>query len=526
MDKTWTNIIATWLQWLHANGIAVIIYSTFILVIINFTSYLFKQLSNRRLLEKIFEDFPGEPKHWLLGHLPELDTTLESFQKKTEWASKRKYGIPIWYGPFLASFECSYPESMKAIYSTAEPKDEFTYGLFKPWLGDGLLISKGAKWSRNRKLLTPGFHFDVLKPYAKIFSGCAHTLVEKWCKMSESKESIEMFHHVSLLTLDCLVKCIFSVDIKCQTIESDAQNPYTKSIYDVMKLIEQRFFNILHHNNLVYYFTSNGRKFRRTVNDLHSFSKKVIKQRREALVLETEKGLKNNRKYIDFLDILLSAKDEDGNGLTDQEIRDEVDTFMFEGHDTTASGISWCLYNLAKNPEHQRKCQEELDEFFERKGSLDLEWNDLHSFPYLTMSIKESLRVRPPVPVVGRKLSKPMFFPDGRSLPAGTWITMNMYALHHNAHVWENPEKFDPLRFLPENVEKRSPYAFLPFAAGPRNCIGQNFAMSEMKITIALLLHHLEFSIDESKPVKGKNILVFRTVDGMYLYLKKRKSKT
>ncbi|XP_070537932.1 cytochrome P450 4F2-like [Ptychodera flava] len=413
--------------------------------------------------------------------------------------------------------------TIKAILSSAEPKDEWIYGFIKPWLGDGLLLSRGPKWVRNRKLLTPGFHFEILKPYAKVFKECAEELVEKWSRQC-NEGSLEMFHHVSLMTLDSLMKCIFSLDVGCQTVKNS--HPYINAVYDSVFLTIQRFTKPLHHSDLIYKYTSSGRNYFRALNILHSQSSAVIESRRKALEIEKAGGLIQERKYIDFLDILLSAKDEDGNGLTDQEIRDEVDTFMFEGHDTTASAISWCLYNLAKNSEHQKKCQEEVDQFFAKKGNTDIEWDDLNNIPYLTLCIKESLRISPPVPVISREITKPVDLPDGRTFLPGMTVSAHIYSLHHNKHVWDDPETYDPSRFLPENVQKRSPYAFVPFSAGPRNCIGQNFAMSEMKITLMLVLHHFEFSIDESKPPNPMFALIYRTDGGLYLPVKKRQPAT
>ena len=147
-------------------------------------------------------------------------------------------------------------------------------------------------------------------------------------------------------------------------------------------------------------------------------------------------------------------------GLTDYEIREEVDTFMFEGHDTTSSGnydcmtsgiaaqyyihqkvpyvgIAWTLYNLAKHPEHQEKCREEVDAIFDQKGAI--EWEDLKSLVYLKYCIKESLRLFPPVPIIGRCLDKDSEV-DGRVMPQGTYVFCHTYAIHHNSEVWENPE--------------------------------------------------------------------------------------
>ncbi|XP_070563908.1 cytochrome P450 4F2-like isoform X2 [Ptychodera flava] len=471
--------------------------------VVKVVTVLLKNMAMRRQLEKAFSCFPGEPKHWLFGHLNFVDPTTY-LDVSVDWANKYKYGYPVWYGPFRGGFECTHPDTIKAITSTSEPKDEWAYAFVTPWFGDGLLISKGAKWKRNRKLLTPGFHFQILKPYAKIFIDSVNILVTKWSGLCD-QGSIEISQQIRLMTLHSLMKCIFSLDSQCQT--KPEFNPYVTSVYEVSALVSKRFFNVLHYNDFLYNnFTSDGRYFRKSVDHLHNYSRNVIQERKVALQVEKAKG-----------------KDEDGKGLTDEEIQDEVDTFMFAGHDTTASGISWCLYNLAKHPEHQRKCQQEIDEFFLNKGSVHIEWDDLKSFPYLTMCIKESLRVTPAVPMIARELTKPVELPDGRVFPIGMQISLNIYALHRNIHVWDDPEVYDPLRFHQDALENKSPYAFVPFSAGPRNCIGQNFAMSEMKMVLSVLLYHFEFSLDDQKPVKPFLGLVLQTVDGLHLHVKKRK---
>ncbi|XP_035764065.1 cytochrome P450 4B1-like, partial [Neolamprologus brichardi] len=138
------------------------------------------------------------------------------------------------------------------------------------------------------------------------------------------------------------------------------------------------------------------------------------------------------------------------------------DTFMFEGHDTTASGLSFILYCLACNPEHQKICRKEIMEALHDKETM--EWEDLSKIPYTTMCIKEALRLYPPVPGIARKTTKTVTFCDGRTVPAGSVVGIGVFGIHRNASVWENPNVFDPLRFLPENIAKRSPHAFVPFS--------------------------------------------------------------
>ncbi|XP_077994208.1 leukotriene-B4 omega-hydroxylase 3-like [Glandiceps talaboti] len=470
--------------------------------------------------------FPTPPRHWLFGHIGLGNSSEEKFiVQETTLNGPYSPARVNWIGPFIAGVVCIHPSTVRCVLSTTEPKDEVMYGIIRTWLGDGLLVSKGKKWFRNRRLLTPGFHFDILKPYVKIFNQCALDLVDKWsaiCKSSDSQDvPVEMFEHISLMTLDSLLKCIFSQDSHCQTQIKDI--PYIEGVYTLSSLIVERIRFPPFYSDFIYQLSPSGRRFYKALKVVHRYSWKVIQERKAALVQEDGKTV--NRKYVDFLDILLKARDEDNNGLTEQEIKDEVDTFLFEGHDTTASGISWCLYNLAKHPEHQDRCRQEVNDLLAGKDSQEIEWDDLNELRYLTLCIKESLRLNPPVPAISRLLTSPLTFPDGRTVPAGYRVTIQINNLHHNQLVWDDPCEYRPERFTPENTKGRSPYAYVPFAAGPRNCIGQNFAMNEMKVTIATILHHFQIDLDHQKPAPNRFIsLVLRSKTGINLRITPCKS--
>ncbi|XP_078000057.1 cytochrome P450 4F2-like [Glandiceps talaboti] len=479
-----------------------------------------KLVKKRKRTEEAFAAFPCLKRHIVFGNLDKMTNNEEAFQYAKEQFADAPYGFQLWAGPFNACLILTHPKTVQAILSTAEPKDEFTYGMVKPWLGDGLLLSQGDKWFRNRRLLTPGFHFDILKPYVQIFNECTKTMLEKWTTNC-NKGSLEMFENISLLTLDSLLKCIFSQESHCQV--SGKSHPYIQAVYKLTRMVEDRVHFPPYYSDVIYHLTYSGYKWRQTLNTVHQYSQNVIKQRQTVLKLEEEKGVKKTRKYVDFLDILLAARDEDGIGLTDKEIRDEVDTFMFEGHDTTASAISWCLYNLAKNPQHQQKCRQEIDKILDSKDEDVIEWDDISKLTYLTMCLKESMRLNPPVPFVGRRLTKPLVIPDLQvTIPQGEWIGISFMALHDNTYIWEDSETFDPLRFTPENCQTRSPYAFVPFSAGPRNCIGQNFALNEMKVTIALILRNFELTVDEGVPARRVSALVMRAEHGLPLFVQPR----
>uniref|UniRef100_A0A8D2M3A8 CP4B1 protein n=1 Tax=Zonotrichia albicollis TaxID=44394 RepID=A0A8D2M3A8_ZONAL len=450
----------------------------------------------RKKLIKALEAFPGPPKHWLYGH-----------NRLVRIAGPKEYphAFPRWFGPILPSIIIHHPEYAKTILGRADPKASAFYKLLVPWIGKGLLILEGSKWFQHRKMITPAFHYDVLKSYVTLMSESVKVMLDKWDKRITERRSVELFQDVSLMTLDSLMKCAFSFNSNCQTQRSVDSHYYIRAVFDLSYLLSDRIRNIPF-KIAFYNFTHNGRAFQDACKLAHTHTDQVIKERKMLLSNEKELEKIQKKKHLDFLDILLCSKDENGVGLSDEDLRAEVDTFMFEGHDTTASGISWLFYCMSLHPEHQQRCREEIQGILGDRDTI--EWEDLGKMTYTTMCIKESLRLFPPVPGVSRELSKPVTFPDGRSLPAGL---LSLSILH----------VFDPLRFSPEKSAQRHSHAFLPFSAGSRNCIGQQFAMNELKVALALTLQRFELYPDPSKlPIMIPQI-VLRSSNGIHLHLKK-----
>ncbi|KAK8724371.1 hypothetical protein OTU49_011359, partial [Cherax quadricarinatus] len=200
---------------------------------------------------------------------------------------------------------------------------------------------------------------------------------------------------------------------------------------------------------------------------------------------EEEEDVLGKKKRLAFLDLLLEFSKVNPE-FTEEEMQKEVNTFMFAGHDTTATGINWILYTLGLHPHIQTRVQEELDDIF---GSSDrpVTVDDVRLMKYTEMCIKETFRIFPPVPITCRQINEDIVINKYR-IPAGTTIKTIIYKLHRDPEQFPDPEVFDPDRFLLENVNKRHPYSYVPFSAGPRNCIGQKFAMLEIKIVLSNIL--------------------------------------
>ncbi|XP_033615661.1 leukotriene-B4 omega-hydroxylase 3 isoform X3 [Fukomys damarensis] len=365
-------------------------------------------------------------------------------------------------------------------------------------------------------MLTPAFHFNILKPYVKIFTDSTKVMHAKWQHLiSQGSARLDMFELISLMTLDSLQKCVFSFESNCQEKPSE----YIAAILDLSALVSKRVDQIFLHKDFPYLLTHDGQQFCKACCLVHEFTDSIIKERRHTLLnqgIDDFLKAKSKSKTLDFIDVLLLSKDEDGRELSDEDVRAEADTFMFAGHDTTASGLSWVLYNLARHPEYQERCRQEVRELLRGRGPEEIEWEDLAQLPFLTMCIKESLRLHPPVTDISRCCTQDVVLPDGRVIPKGVTCLISIFGLHHNPAVWPDPEVYDPFRFDPENSKDRSPLAFIPFSAGPRNCIGQTFAMAEMKVVLALTLLRFRVLPDATEP-RRKPELILRAEGGLWL---------
>uniref|UniRef100_A0A8C2X4A7 Cytochrome P450, family 4, subfamily T, polypeptide 8 n=1 Tax=Cyclopterus lumpus TaxID=8103 RepID=A0A8C2X4A7_CYCLU len=408
----------------------------------------------------------------------------KAFDRTLKWGESYPYAFPLWFGPFICLFNIHHPDYVKTLFEST---------------GEGLLVSQGQKWFRHRRLLTPGFHFDVLKPYINLMSDSTKTMLDKLEKYASGNESFELFEPVSLMSLDTILKCAFSDNSNCQA--ESGRNTYIQAVYDLSNLISLRLRMFPYHSDFLFYISPHGFRFRKARRVAYRHTGKILRKRKEALKEENELDRIGAKRNLDFLDILLLARKQ--QGLADEDIRAEVDTFMFEGHDTTASGLSFILYSLACHPEHQKLCREEILQTLDGKDTFDLS-----KMPYTTMCIKESLRLYPPVPATSRVTTKPMTFCDGRTLPKGCHLLASVFGIHRNAAIWENPHHC--VYHVPQIV------SFSPF----RNCIGQNFAMNELKVATALTLKRYQLIEDPTQKPKLIGRVVLHSINGIHIKIK------
>ncbi|KAK0073592.1 hypothetical protein PV326_013263, partial [Microctonus aethiopoides] len=216
-------------------------------------------------------------------------------------------------------------------------------------------------------------------------------------------------------------------------------------------------------------------------------------------------------KKLAMLDLLIAAK-KNGH-IDDDGIWEEVDTFMFEGHDTTAMGLCFTLLLLAEHNDIQQRVRDEIDEALKKcEGHMGI--TELQQLPYLERCIKEALRLYPSVPFISRQITHDMQLKN-HLIPAYVIVNLHIFDLHRDAEFWPDPLRYDPDRFLPERIQGRHPFSYVPFSAGPRNCIGQKFAMMELKAMVGHLIHNFYLEpVDLAKDICILSDLVLRPKNG------------
>ncbi|XP_050426721.1 cytochrome P450 4C1-like isoform X2 [Adelges cooleyi] len=401
------------------------------------------------------------------------------------------------------------PEDIKILLSSTQYIIKGPgYRMLEPWLKKGLLTSTDEKWQTRRKLLTNTFHFKILESYIPAFNHHANGLVQSLAKASKNNE-IDLHSHVTLCSLDIVCETMLGVNVRSQEGQSI---DYVKAVKTVSHLAMKRMLTVWLWSDTIFNVSTWGRQFYKSLKVLHEFSKNVIQQRKQKLNFSENPiaGTKEDRKKVySFLDLLIGISKEHPNSMTDADIQEEVDTFLFEGHDTSSIAMTMALIHIGMNQNIQDDIREELQGIF-GDSDRDATMEDLKSMSILERVIRETMRLYPSVPGVTRTLNQPLQLKN-HTIPAHSIIGVSFYILHRDESMYPNPEVFDPDRFLPEQCNDRHPYGYLPFSAGPRNCIGQKFAMYLMKTVLSTVVRHMKLeTLGTQKDIAIKPRLVLK----------------
>ncbi|KAL0901439.1 hypothetical protein ABMA27_006696 [Loxostege sticticalis] len=444
-----------------------------------------------------FRRIPGPRDVFLFGNALEyLLTPVELFTLMRKFAKKWDRMYRFWAFS-IGALNIYSPEDIETIISTTKHNGKsHIYSFLKPWLQDGLLLSNGLKWQQRRKILTPAFHFNILRKFHASIAENSQRLVETLD--IAGGRAVDVIPLLSEFTLNSI--CETAMGTRLSEELSDAGKSYKAAIYELGKLLVQRVTRIYLHSDFLFKYSSIGKIQEKCLDTVHSLTRKVIRERKEYVekngfdIYDDEEDdsifLNKKRKKTAMLDLMILAQKD--NQIDDDGIQEEVDTFMFEGHDTTAAGLTYCLMLLANHIHIQNKIYEELQEVFgdsDRTATME----DLTKLRYLECCIKESLRLYPPVPFISRTLTEDVRLGE-YTIPKGIYCHIHIYDLHRREDLYPNSTKFSPERFLPENCTDRHPFAYIPFSAGPRNCIGQKFALIEMKSAVSAILRRFKLA--------------------------------
>lgn len=378
-------------------------------------------------------------------------------------------------------------------------KSDF-YDAVRPFFGNGLGLSEGDFWRRQRQMAQPGFGREKLAAMATGMSECASDMVDSWRMAASQGTSFDVVSETMRLALSIAVRTLFSRQIDGEF----------RTIYDALTVAlrhaEHRVWAPVSFPERVP--TSRNREFLKAIRTLDRIVYGVIEQRRQS-----------NEETNDLLSLFLAARDEEtGEEMTDQQLRDEVLTIFIAGHETVASAMAFTFYLLSRHPDIERRVVQELENTL---GGRAPAFEDLPKLEYTSRVVSEAMRLYPPVWTVSRAPIEDDEI-GGHRVPAGATVMISPYVMHRNAKYWENPEGFDPERFTEENSRGRPRYAYFPFGGGPRICLGRHFAMMEAQIVLATVLQKYRVDVVPGQTVVPEPMISLRPRGGLNVTLRHR----
>jgi cytochrome P450 len=383
-------------------------------------------------------------------------------------------------------------------------KTEIARRLIEPGIGRGLLTSEGEIWRRHRRIMSPSFDHRSIMGYAPIMTATAEEQLAKWDALPAGAE-VEVGAAMMHVTLHIISRTMFSSDSDeiVDVVESGVgryQAEMRPGIADLLQLPE--------------WLTRLTRR-RRAGTILNAFDRSIDR----LLAQRGRAGAGDQPK--DLLARLLAARDEEtGGGMSAKEVRDQVVTIFMAGHETTSLALTWTWYLLSQHPAVEAKLHAELDAVLAGRPPRH---EDLARLPYTRMVIEESMRFYPPA----HTLSRAALADDevlGHRIPKGAQVLIVPWLVHRNPKLWESPDRFDPERFAPELAAARHRFAYIPFGAGPRICIGAAFAMAEAMLILTTIAQRYRLRLVPGFPVEPQGLITLRPRHGMRMTLERRSS--
>jgi cytochrome P450 len=437
---------------------------------------------------------PGPKNPPVLGHYPAFRKDAPGFLLKTA----REYGDIAYFKLGKQNiYEFSDPDLIKDVLVTSQ------HGFIKSrilqrariLLGDGLLTSEAPLHTRQRRLVQPAFHRDRLAAYAETMVAYAARTRDSW----QDRQSFDAAREMANLTLSIVAKTLFNADVDAES--GDIREALT-AILHLFHIVMLPFSEWLEKLPL-----PQMRRFERARTRLDETIYRIIDERRAS-----------GRDAGDLLSTLLTSVDEEGGGMTNEQVRDETLTLFLAGHETTANALTWTWYLLSQHPEVERRFHDQIDCVL---GGRPPAPADVPTLRYVEMVFAEAIRLYPPGWAIGR-MAKTGYEAAGYRIQPGEVVLMSPYVVHRDPRYFPDPERFDPERWTPEARSLRPRFSYFPFGGGARVCVGEHFAWMEGVLLLAVLGQKWRLRLAPGHPVEHRALITLRPRYGMQMIAERR----
>lgn len=427
------------------------------------------------------------PGHPILGNLREFRADRAEMQlrlaREYPEAARLRFGV-------VRALLIQSPALAYEVLATKNASFTKTPGLttfLKPMLGTGLLTSEGEYHGTQRKLIAPAFAYRRVAAYASTMAERAEKV-----EIREGK-TVDVADELMRLTLKIVGKTLFNVEV------AEEADTFGSAVTIAMENVMTQLTSLVPLPPIVP--TPRNLRTRRAAKSLDAIVYRIIADRRRH---RGDRG--------DLLSVLLDARDEQGVGMTDREVRDEAMTLFLAGHETTANALAWALYLLAKNLDKRAKLEAEVDSLGHAPA-----YEELEKLPYTLAVLKESMRLYPPAYLIARRAIEPVTIGETH-VKKNTIVMVNVLGIQRRADLFPEPESFAPERFLGDFEKQLPRCAYFPFGAGPRVCIGTHFALMEGHVLLAALLRRFRFDlVDPKAKIEMDSLVTLRPRGGVMM---------
>lgn len=384
----------------------------------------------------------------------------------------------------------NHPDDVRRILITNHRN--YTRGVgfdrIKILLGNGIIVSEGDFWKRQRRMIQPTFHRRVLARFGTLIAAANDACLARWEAQAARGEAINVTDDMSVLTLEILLRAIFGSDLDGMVTDT-GENPFA-----CLTETNERDLRFAY-------------RFRK----LAGLIQKIVARRRELGPPDDDAP--------SYVSMLLAARDkESGEGMTDKELVDELTTMIIAGHETTAAALHWSWYLLSQHPEAETRLHAELDAHPESAvPALD----EMESLGYLNRVLQEAMRLYPPVWVISRRTVEADTL-GGFAVPADTDVFISPYFIHRHPDFWQNPDAFDPDRVATDAAAERPRLTYLPFSAGPHHCVGETLAVYEMLVHVSKVARRYRLVHEPREPIEFEALINLRTRRPIFMRLEPR----